>query len=153
MARPAYDAFPHATPASAIGRAPSGWSDRVRRLVQDVRQTAADHVELAVLEAQRASQVLVRSIAAAVAMSVLAATAWLGIVTAIVVWLAQEIPLPVALLIGAAACLVLAGGIGWWVKRHIPELMFTATLRQLRATAAREEEAEKDEDEEKDNKP
>ena len=80
---------------------PSGWADRIRRLVLDVRLVAHDHVELLVLEAQRASQVLVRTIAAAVVVSVLVATAWLGIVVALVVWLAETVPLPVALLIGA----------------------------------------------------
>lgn len=149
MATPAYDWAARAT--TPADPAPSGWADRIRRLILDVRLVAHDHVELLVLEAQRASQVLVRSIAAAVVISVLVATAWLGIVVALVVWLAEAVSLPVSLLIGAAACLALAGGIGWWVMKHAPEMMFAATLRQLRATASAEEEAE-DEDEGKDNK-
>ena len=153
MATPAYDAFPPAaTPAGAAARVPSGWADRIRRLTLDVRQVAHDHVELIVLEAQRASQVLVRTIAAAVAVSVLAATAWLGIVAAAVVWLTEAVSWPVALLIGAAACLAVAGGIVWWVVKHLPEMMFSSTLRQLKATAQGEEEAEDNEDEDEDDK-
>lgn len=134
-----------ATPSSAAH--PSlGWADRIRRLALDVRLVANDHIELAILEAQRASQVLVRSIAAAVVISVLVATAWLSIVVAIVAWLAEHMPLPAALLIGAGACLALAGAIGWWVVKHAPEMMFEATLRQLKATANAEDEAERDED-------
>ena len=145
MAPPSRDPFSAAaTPGAA--RLPSGWADRIRRLALDVRLVANDHIELAVLEAQRASQVLVRSIAAAVVISVLVATAWLSIVVAIVVWLAEHMPLPAALLIGAVACLALAGGIGWWVVKHAPEMMFEATLRQLKATAKAEDEAERDDD-------
>lgn len=147
LSPPSRDPFSSsATPAGAAARVPSGWADRLRRLALDVRLVANDHIELAVLEAQRAGQVLVRSIAAAVVISVLVATAWLGIVVAIVVWLAEHVPLPAALLIGAAACLALAGGIGWWVVKHAPEMMFEATLRQLKATATAEDEAERDED-------
>ena len=142
MASPAYDAFRAASPAGAAARLPSGWGERIRRIITDVRQIGHDHVELAVLEAQRAGQVLVRTIAAAVAVSVLAATAWLGIVAALVVWLTEAVSWPVALLIGAASCLAVAGGIVWWVMKHLPEMMFSATLRQLRATAQGEEEAD-----------
>lgn len=141
MTIPASDAYSHAaTPQDAAAQRPSGWSDRIRRLVLDLRLVAHDHLHLAVLEAQRASQALVRTIAAAVVISILGATAWLGIVVALVIWLAEAVPLPVALLIGAAACLVIAGGIAWWVKKHLPDLMFEATLRQLRASANAEEE-------------
>jgi uncharacterized membrane protein YqjE len=143
LATPAHDFYPPAaTPAGAAARTPSGWADRIRRLVLDVRLVAHDHVELLVLEAQRASQVLIRTIAAAVVVSVLVATTWLGIVVALVVWLAETVPLPVALLIGAVACLALAGGIVGWMMKHLPEMMFSATLRQLRATAQAEEEAD-----------
>lgn len=124
-----------ATPAGAAARAPSSWADRVRRLSLDVRLLAHDHAELAVLEAQRAGHTLVRSIIAAVVISVLVATAWLGVIAAIVVWMTDAgISWPVALLIGAAACLVTAGVIGWWVVKNADEMMFSATLRQLRAS-------------------
>jgi uncharacterized membrane protein YqjE len=150
VATPAYRVPPAATTTGAAARQPSGWSDRVRRLVLDVRQVARDHVELVVLEAQRAAEVLVRTIAAAVAVSVLAATAWLGIVAAAVVWLTEAVSWPVALLIGAGACLLVAGGIVWWVVKHLPEMMFSSTLRQLKATAQGEEDAdERDEEENK----
>jgi uncharacterized membrane protein YqjE len=143
VATPAYDAFPHAaTPAGETARIPSGWGDRVRRLALDVRQVAHDHLELAILEAQRAQQVFVRAVAAGVAVAVLVATAWLGIVAALIVWLTEAVSWPVALLIGALACLAVAGGIVWWIMKHLPEMMFSATLRQLRATAQAEDEAD-----------
>ena len=149
MATPAYDAFSNAaaTPSGRASRIPSGWGDRVRRLALDVRHVAHDHVELAVLEAQRAQQVFVRAVAAAVVVSVLAATAWLGIVAALIVWLTEVVSWPVALLIGAATCLAIAGGIVWWVVKHAPEMMFSATLRQLKATAKAEDEADHGNDE------
>jgi len=143
VATPAYDAFtPAATPTGEAARVPSSWADRVRRLTLDVRQVAHDHLELALLEAQRAQQVLVRTIAAAIVVSVLVATAWLGIVAALIVWLTEVVPWPVALLIGAGTCLVIAGLIVWWVVKHASEMMFSATLRQLKATATAEEEAD-----------
>ncbi len=142
MATPAYDAIPPAATDAAAAREPIGWADRIRRLVLDFRLVVHDHLQLAALEAQRASQALVRTIAAAIAMAVLLATAWLGILVALVVWLAESIPLPGALLIGAAACVALAGGIAWWVTRHLPDLTFSATLRQLRATAQADDETD-----------
>jgi uncharacterized membrane protein YqjE len=110
----------------------------------DIRLVARDHVELAVLELQQASQVLVRTVAAAIAVSVLVATAWFGIMLALVVWIAEKVPLPIALLIVAGACLLVAGAIVWWVMKHLPDMMFAATLRQLRATVHAEDEPEED---------
>jgi len=124
-----------ATTAGRAARVPSGWGDRVRRLALDVRLIAQDHAELAVLEAQRAGQVLVRTLVAAVAISMLASTAWLGLVAAFVVWMAGTgVQWPVALAVGAAACAATAGLVAWWVRHHAEEMMFSATLRQLRAT-------------------
>ena len=149
MATPTFEAFSSAgtTPAGRAARVPSGWGDRVRRLGMDVRHVAHDHLELAVLEAQRAQQVFVRAVAAAVIVSVLAATAWLGIIAALIVWLTEVVSWPVALLIGAGTCLAIAGGIVWWVVKHAPEMMFSATLRQLKATAQAEDEADHGSDE------
>jgi uncharacterized membrane protein YqjE len=146
VATPAYDAF-SSSATGAAARMPSGWSDRLRRLSMDVRHVAHDHLELAILEAQRAQQVFVRTVAAAIFVSVLAATAWLGIVAAIIVWLTEVVSWPVALLIGAGACLLIAGGIVWWVTKHLPEMMFSATLRQLNATVHAEDEADHGSDE------
>jgi uncharacterized membrane protein YqjE len=123
------------TAASAAARVPAGWGDRMRRLALDVRLIAHDHAELAVVEAQRAGKALVRTLAAAVAISVLLATAWLGVVAAVVVQMTDAgVDWPVALLIGALACVLVAGIIAWWVKRNADEMMFSATLRQLRAS-------------------
>lgn len=131
------------TSTGAAARIPAGWGDRARRIFLDLRQLARDHTELAVLEAQRASQTFVRIVVAAVAISVLAATAWLGLIASVIVWITDAgVSWPVALLIGALACLAAAGAIVWWIKQHLSELLFSATLRQLRASAGAEDEGE-----------
>ena len=128
-------AYAAATATGAAARLPSGWGGRLRRLSRDLRLLAHDHAELAVLEAQRAGHTLVRTLVAAVAISVLAATAWLALVAALLVWITEAgLSWPVALLIGAATCLAIAGLIGWWVAKHADEMMFSATLRQLQAS-------------------
>ncbi|HVE48235.1 MAG TPA: phage holin family protein [Casimicrobiaceae bacterium] len=147
MATPAYDAFSDAATPAGNARIPTGWPDRIRRLALDLRLVAHDHLELALLEAQSAQQAFVRIVAAAVFVSVLAATAWLGIVAALIVWLTEVVSWPVALLIGAAACIAIAGVIVWYVMKHLPDLMFSATLRQLKATARAEDEADHGSDE------
>jgi uncharacterized membrane protein YqjE len=133
------------TSTGAAARVPSGWGDRTRRIVLDLKQIARDHAELAVLEAQRASQAFVRVVVAAVAISVLGATAWLALVAAIIVWITDAgVSWPVALLIGAGACLAAAGGIVFWIKKNVSEMLFSATLRQLKASAGADDDDEGD---------
>ena len=43
----------------------------------------------------------------------------------------------------------IAGGIVWWIVKHAPEMMFSATLRQMKATAKAEDEADHGDDEDK----
>ncbi len=121
---------------------PPGLVDRVLAVARDVRRLAYDHMELAALEAQRAVDGIVKMLVGAVLVSVLAATAWIALVAGGVVWITDAgISWGLALLIAAAANVVVAVGLAFWIRAQLPELVFSATLRQLRADAGRDEEA------------
>lgn len=113
--------------------APGSLASRFRALFQETRELARDHLELAALEAQRATTTLTRMIVAAVVISILVISAWLALVAGTLVWVTEEgVSWPVALFVAALVNLVLAGGLGWYIYTHVDELMFEATLRQLR---------------------
>ena len=58
---------------------------------------------------------------------------WLALVAGTLVWVTEEgVSWPVALFVAALVNLLLAGGLGWYIYTHVDELMFEATLRQLR---------------------
>ncbi len=106
----------------------------LRALWTDVREVMREHAVLAVLEAQRAGLHLAYVVAAVLVVSVLVVTAWLGIVTALAMWLlGSDVPWPGVLLLAAVLNLVAAGLVAWWAKRQVSELPFSATLRQLSA--------------------
>jgi uncharacterized membrane protein YqjE len=102
----------------------------------DLKRLALDHLELATAEAQRAARAFVGIVCAAIVVAVLAFTAWNAIVAAIVLLLVDnEISWTVALIGAAVLHLVAAGGVAWWMSRRVPEMVFSATVRQLRADA------------------
>jgi uncharacterized membrane protein YqjE len=108
--------------------------ETLRTLWLDARGLVKEHAILAVLEAQRAGMHLAFVVGAVLVVSVLAVTAWLALVTAVIVWLAgEDVPWPGVLLIAALLNLVGAAAVGWWAKRQIGEKPFAATLRQLSA--------------------
>jgi uncharacterized membrane protein YqjE len=95
-----------------------------------------DHALLALLEVQQASLGLVKIIGAAVIISVLVVAAWMGLVAAGIVWaVGAGASWGVAIVVAALVNLVAAGALAWWIKAQVPELMFAATLRQLRGEA------------------
>jgi uncharacterized membrane protein YqjE len=105
-------------------------------LAGDVRDLAGDHLELAVLEAQRASLSLAKFLCAAVVVSVLVITAWLALVAGGIVWATdQGVGWANALLVAALANVAVAAALVCWIRAHKGELLFAATLRQLRPTA------------------
>jgi len=109
---------------------------RIKALAHDVRGLARDHFELATLEAQRAAIGLAKMLSAAVLVSVLAASAWIALVAAGIVWATEAgIGWGAALALAAVVNVGLAGGVAWWMQKHVDELLFAATLRQIRATA------------------
>ncbi len=125
------------TPRSETAPMRAPLAARVTALVRDVRDLAHDHLELAALEAQRAAVGLARMLSAAVVVSVLVASAWIALVAAGIVWATEAgIGWGAALATAALVNALLAAGIAWWIRAHAGELMFAATLRQMRATAA-----------------
>ena len=114
---------------------PPPLTQRIVALISDTRELLCDHLELAALEARMAGVGLVRTLCAAVVISLLAVTAWLALVAAGIVWAADTgVGWDGALVFAALANLLLAGGVAWWLRRQTRDLMFAATLRQLRRT-------------------
>ena len=104
--------------------------------INDLKRLALDHLELATAEAQRAARSFVAIVCAAIVVAVLAFTAWNAVVAAIVLALVDsDVSWTVALIGAAVLHLAAAAGIGWWMSRRVPEMVFSATVRQLRADA------------------
>jgi uncharacterized membrane protein YqjE len=100
--------------------------DNLKALVQD-------HALLAVLEVQRAGISLVKMIIAGIVISILVISAWMGIVAAIVGWaIGAGANWAVAILVAALVNLAVAVGLAFWAKKQVPDLLFAATVRQLR---------------------
>ena len=100
--------------------------DNLKALVQD-------HALLAVLEVQRAGISLVKMIIAGIVISILVVSAWMGIVAAIVGWaIGAGANWAVAILVAALVNLAVAVGLAFWAKKQVPDLLFAATVRQLR---------------------
>ena len=106
---------------------------RARALVRDVRDLFCDHLELAALEARRAGAGFAKMVCAAVVISMLLVSAWLALVAGAIVWATSAgVPWPGALAIAALVNVVAGVAIALWMRRQAHELMFAATLRQLR---------------------
>lgn len=115
---------------------PPPLTQRLVTLVADTRELLCDHLELAALEARRAGAGLVRTLCAAVVISLLVVTAWLALVAASIVWVTDAgVGWPVAVACAALANVLLAAGVAWWLRSQARDLLFAATLRQLRRTA------------------
>jgi len=116
-------------PATAVG----GLTGRARALWTSAKGLVHDHTLLALLEVQRASLGLVKIIGAAVVISVLIVAAWMGLVAAGIVWaVGAGASWGVAIVVAAVVNLVAAAALAFWIKAQVPELLFAATLRQLR---------------------
>jgi len=117
---------PYATRSSpAPSRLALAWTN-VKGLVQD-------HALLAVLELQRAGISFVKMVAAGIIISILIVSAWMAFVAAAVVWaVGAGASWTVALLVAAIVNIAVAIGLGLWAKRQVPDLLFAATLRQLK---------------------
>lgn len=114
-----------ASESSASSRISLAWTN-VKGLVQD-------HALLAVLELQRAGISLVKMLAAGIIISILIVSAWMGLVAAAVVWaVGAGANWGLAILIAAVVNIAVAAGLAFWAKNQIPDLLFAATLRQLR---------------------
>lgn len=110
---------------------------RVAMVVDDMRELACDHLELAALEARRAGSELIRMLCAAVAISILFTSAWLALVAGGIVWAtAAGMSWTSALLIAASLNVVIGALLAWWIRSNAQEPLFAASLRQLRHDAA-----------------
>jgi len=117
---------------------PAGLSlkHRIWTLARDLGELASDHLELVALEARQAGEALTRILSAAVVVSILVVSAWLVLVAAGIVWATDSgISWPVALISGGVLNIVIAGIVVYWIRSQVGELLFAATLRQLRRTA------------------
>ena len=115
-------------------------SSKVALAWSSVKGLVQDHALLAVLELQRASISLVKMLAAGIVISILVVSAWMGLVAAAVVWaVGAGASWGVALLVAALVNFVIAAGLAFWAKSQVPDLLFAATLRQLRSDASHPE--------------
>jgi len=106
---------------------------RAKALVRDVRDLFCDHLELAALEARRAGAGFAKMLCAAVVISILWVSAWLALVAGAIVWATSAgVPWPGALAIAALVNVVAGVALALWMRRQAHELLFAATLRQLR---------------------
>ena len=111
--------------SSAPSRLALAWTN-VKGLVQD-------HALLAVLELQRAGVSFVKMVAAGIIISILVVSAWMGFVAAAVVWaVGAGANWSVALVVAAIVNIAVAIGLAMWAKKQVPDLLFAATLRQLK---------------------
>jgi hypothetical protein len=106
---------------------------RAQALWTNARCLVRDHTMLALLEVQRASVALVKILGAAVVIAVLVVSAWMALVTALVVWaVGAGMNVGVAIVIAAVINLIAAAVLAFWIKSQVPELLFAATVRQLK---------------------
>jgi uncharacterized membrane protein YqjE len=99
----------------------------------NLKALVQDHALLAVLELQRAGVSLVKMIIAGIVISILVVSAWMAIVAAAIAFaIGQGANWALAILVAAFVNLLVAGGIALWAKKQVPDLLFAATMRQLR---------------------
>ena len=140
---PAYGARAAASKSEAPplrGSAGAGAGDRlsddVSAIFAAARQTLANFFELISLELHRAGAALFSIVVGGVFVLLLLATAWLGFMTALALWMIALGASAVAAITGLAfANLLVAFGIIAWCKNQSGDLAMPATRRQLRMTA------------------
>jgi len=132
---PTYAPPPRTTPMTAGTRLSLAWAN--------LKALAQDHALLAVLEIQRAGVSFVKMIIAGIVISILVISAWMALVAAAIAFaVGQGANWAVAILIAAFVNLAVAAGLAFWAKRQIPDLLFAATVRQLRRDVPNESDDE-----------
>lgn len=102
----------------------------------NVKALLQDHALLAVLEVQRAGVSLIKIIIAGIVISILVVSAWMGLVAAAIGGaVGAGANWALAVLVAALVNIALAVGLAFWAKKQVPDLLFSATLRQLRKDA------------------
>jgi len=117
----------------AASARPVGLGTLISHFFAEAKSLATDYVELAVLDARRATVNLAWLLGCVLVVAVLVITAWMGFVAALIVWMFSEgASWGVAIAVAAVLNLVAAGGLVVWMRHLLKELPFTALLRQLR---------------------
>lgn len=128
-----------ARPQLRIAPSPGGETGSesvVDRALTRLRRLAADYAVLGVLDLRRAAVQLAWLVGAGIVIAVLAVSAWMAGVTALIAYLlAREVSWPLALVVAGAVNLVGAGLVAWRLKAVLSDVPFAATLRQLKAEA------------------
>lgn len=129
------------TYAPPLRPTPMNSGTRLSLAFATLKALVQDHALLAVLEVQRAGISLVKMIVAGIVISILVVSAWMGIVAAIVGWaIGEGANWALAILIAALVNIAIAVALAFWAKKQVPDLLFAATVRQLRKDAPRENE-------------
>jgi hypothetical protein len=111
--------------------------DEVRHIWAEFRLLIHDHLRLATLETRLVAESLVSMIATSVAVMLLLVTAWLGLISAAVVFMVERgLSVSGAILIAVAANVLVAFLLGIAIRRQVSHLQWPATLRSLRPSSA-----------------
>jgi uncharacterized membrane protein len=111
--------------------------DEVRYIWRDLRLLIHDHLRLATLETKLVAESLVSMVATSVAVVLLLVTAWLGLISAGVVFMVEMgLPVSGAILIAVVFNVVIALLLGVAIRRQVSHLQWPATLRSLRPSSA-----------------
>jgi hypothetical protein len=122
---------------AGAGTRRAGLGELIGLLFAEARALVSDYAELAVLDARGGAIHLAWILACVLIAAVLVATAWMGGVAALVVWmLGTGISWPAAIALAALINLVGAGALVLWMRHLLIELPFAALLRQLRGEDA-----------------
>lgn len=110
----------------------SGILKDAQSLWHELRELSHDHFQLAALETQRAGKSLVEMIVMGMMIAILLIGAWLGLITAAVLWSIEHGIVPSSAILFAVASNVLVALILYGVMRHKSRyLKFPATQRSL----------------------
>jgi uncharacterized membrane protein YqjE len=108
--------------------------ESAKSLVRELQSIACDHLQLAALETRQAGMSFVAMVIYGIFAAVLVATAWVALLGGLALWANfHGLPWPTALLAIVVLNLVLAFGFVVAIRRRSSDLLFHASLRQLRA--------------------
>jgi len=121
---------------AGASRRPAGLGELLTHLLGEARALVVDYAHLAVLDARRATLNLAWLLGTVLVVAVLVATAWMGLLAALIVWATSAgISWAIAISVAALVNIGAAAGLAWWGRHLVAELPFTALLRQLRGEA------------------
>jgi uncharacterized membrane protein YqjE len=114
----------------------AGLGELVGHFFSEIRSLVADYAHLAVLDARRATLNLAWLLGTVLVVAVLVASAWMGLLAALIVWAtAAGVSWAAAIAVAALVNVAAAAALAWWGRQLVAELPFTALLRQLRGEA------------------